>query len=132
MQMSEGIKKGPSLANVADVVAQSSDNLHAGNVEALGLAAHHRGSSVSATSQVKDQVIRDLRRLISPSSTESADELKDAYAVAICPMMYGSDRSLVTEPTVRSILRSVFCSSFNTAILWIPTRFRHVQQARDV
>lgn len=72
----ESVNRRPSLADVAEVAAQSSDNFHADNVEALGRATHHRGSCVSATSrEEKDQVVRDLRRSI---SVESADELEDA------------------------------------------------------
>ncbi|RMJ22789.1 hypothetical protein PHISP_06346 [Aspergillus sp. HF37] len=67
--------KRPSLANVMEAAVQSSENFHADNVETLGLAAHHRGASVSATSpKEKDRVARDLRRSISVVSAESADE----------------------------------------------------------
>lgn len=71
----ERVGERPSLANAIEVAAQSSDNLHADNAQALGLAAHHRAGCISATLQEeKDQVVRDLRRSISAVSAWTTNE----------------------------------------------------------
>lgn len=57
-------RKRPSLAD--ECAAVSTANFKAENAEDLGLVAHHRGSAVSATSEVeKAEVARDIRKSIS-------------------------------------------------------------------
>lgn len=77
-EIAGNVEKRPPLAIVPEVAAESSDNFHADNVEALGLVEHHRGSIISATSEEeKTKVARDLRQSVSGARGDVVDALRN-------------------------------------------------------
>lgn len=56
-----------------ETAAESSENFHADNAEALGLIEHHRGSILSATSDEERALAHDLRKSVSEARADVAD-----------------------------------------------------------